>query len=200
MTDALQKYASDPAVRQLLLVSGPDSSKGGNDPSQGGTASSEGEARLYVKDAGTWKEVLRCPAILGRGGLGKEREGDMKTPVGDFGILCAFGLKDNPGTSLEYIKADESLYCCGEEGPDYNRFVRRPCDGEHICDYVPEYNYGIFPDYNAGGVYPAGSAIFIHVRGARDYTAGCVALSEEIMERLLKELGPDARIIISPAR
>ena len=133
--------------------------------------------------------------------FGKTQEGDHKTPIGDFGITTAFGIKENPGTALPYIDVDENTYCCGDEN-FYNQMIdisEHPhdcADGEHIIDYSPEYNYGIFIDYNKDGTPGLGSAIFFHCAGANTYTGGCIAVSEENMLTILKALDINARIII----
>lgn len=40
---------------------------------------------MHKKDAsGNWKEIMTTPGCIGKLGLGKTKEGDAKTPVGDF--------------------------------------------------------------------------------------------------------------------
>lgn len=160
---------------------------------QGG---SDARVELFEKERGRWTRTLETSAFIGREGVGKEREGDMKTPVGVFGITTAFGIKPDPGTRLPYLDIDDRVWCSGEPGPEYNRFVNHPCDGEHMIEYAPEYDYGFFPDYNKEGIYPRGSAVFFHVKGSKPYTAGCVALDGKDMETLLKALGPDSVVVI----
>lgn len=179
MHSLLNKYDGD--VRQVALVEQ--------------LSGSRAHLVLYVRNS-SWTPVLDVPAVIGREGLGKLREGDMKTPCGDFGIVTAFGIKPDPGTSLPYVRVDDGLWCCGEQGDEYNRFVHHPCEGEHLIEYTPQYDYGLFLDYNREGVWPLGSAIFIHVRGPKSYTAGCVAVAEEDMVRLLQNLEPGVRVLI----
>lgn len=115
-------------------------------------------------------------AKLGKSGMGKEREGDNKTPLGIYAIGDVYGIKENPGCVLPYHKIEEDMYWCEEAGISYNRLVRRTQEeqariaqagriGEHLIDYVPEYNY--FPDigYNREQKPGAGSAIFLHCFG-----------------------------------
>jgi len=78
-----------------------------------------------------------------------------------------------------YITVDEHIWCCGDEA-QYNRIIdirRHPhqCSGEHMADYTPEYNYGLFFDYNIEGTPGLGFAIFLHCKGAKPYT-GAVAV------------------------
>lgn len=147
------------------------------------------------------KIILNCNAHIGKNGLGKETEGDMKTPVGEFGILYTFGIKPNPGTKLEYLQITDSHYACDDACEFYNKIIdtknlNHECKGEHMTSYVPQYNYGIFLDYNKECVYPKGSAIFIHCHGKKDYTAGCISVSEKDMITILKNVDANTKIKI----
>ena len=145
--------------------------------------------------------ILLCSGYIGKNGLGKEKEGDNKTPIGDFGITNAFGIKPNPGTSLNYLDINKNHYCCDENGKYYNKLIdsnqtKHDCKGEHIIDHIPQYNYAIFIDFNKEGIYPKGSAIFMHCFGKKTYTAGCIAVSEKNMVKILKNVDSNTRICI----
>lgn len=93
------------------------------------------------------------------------------------------------------------VYACDEEGPYYNTIVDTAvtgvsCGGEHMIEMVPEYNYGLELDYNPCNAYPLGSAIFVHCKGSKAYTGGCVALDEDFMKLILVEARPDMRVVI----
>lgn len=191
LSDAARKYADDCEVSQIVAVQ----YLGGSDAT----------VRLLEKHDGRrgagWTETLQCRGLVGKCGLGKTREGDGKTPVGDFGIITAFGIKGNPGTILPYLDVDEDTWCCGD--PEfYNRIIdasetgHHCIEGEHLIDYSPEYNYGLFLDYNKSCTLGLGSAIFFHCTGAKPYTGGCVAVAESDMVAILKALQPGARVII----
>lgn len=172
-----EKYAHKPQVKKLILVRHIEGSKA--------------RLELVEKDKdGAWESRFECNAVIGRNGIGKEREGDEKTPLGDFGMICAFGIKPDPGTSLPYIPITEHTWCCGDERA-YNRIIdikKLPhvCRGEHMADYVPEYNYGLFFDFNKCHVPGMGFAVFLHCTGEKEYTGGCIAVDEMQMIRLLK--------------
>ena len=55
-----------------------------------------------------------------------------------------------------------------------------------MSEYVPEYNYGLFLDYNNECIPGAGSAIFFHCKGLKPYTGGCIAVDEESMAEILR--------------
>lgn len=151
-----------------------------------------------------WEEVLRCDAYLGRNGIDKIKEGDCKTPSGDYGVTVAFGIKDKPDTKLEYIKVNDSMYCCGDR-EFYNKIidlkkVNHICseNSEHLIKYRPQYNYCLFLDYNNEGTFGKGSAIFLHCNGSYDYTLGCISVKEEDMLVVMKNIDAKVRICIYP--
>ncbi len=123
------------------------------------------------------------------------------TPVGDFGVLTAFGILPDPGTALPWLSVTPSTYACDEEGPYYNQIIdttvtHHACKGEDMFHTAPEYHYGLALDYNAACRYPDGSAIFFHCVGAKTYTGGCVAVDEGFMRQILTTAHPGLRVVI----
>lgn len=128
-----------------------------------------------------------CQAFIGKSGVGKEREGDGRTPLGTFRVRNAFGINPDPGTVFNYIHIGPGTIACDEEGPYYNTIVDNiPCGGEKMLSLAPEYDFGLELDYNPGNVFPLGSAIFVHCKGAKSCTGGCVAIDAAMMEHILK--------------
>lgn len=147
------------------------------------------------------------PARLGRGGMGKLREGDDKTPLGIYRIGDAYGIKENPGCVLPYHKIEEDMYWCEKKGIFYNRIVRNTKQeetrtdragriGEHLIEYVPEYHYFLDIGYNSEQAEGKGSAIFLHCFGAGDTTKGCIAVAEEDMITILRWIQEGTKIRI----
>ena len=168
-------------------------------------AESKAQLEMYkkVRKNGeyTWQKILSCGAFIGKSGIDKEKEGDMKTPTGTFWITSAFGIKNDPGTELSYTKVNKYLYW-SEEEDTYNQLVdvrtlgREKMEGEHLIDYKPSYNYAMVIGYNPECVYGKGSAIFLHVKSRKLYTSGCVAVSQANMKRILKNATEKTRICI----
>jgi len=187
----LKQYSAIPAVRQIILVE------------QSKETVSTGTLFLLVKNSdGAWEEKLRCKAYLGKNGLDKMREGDVRTPTGDYGFIMAFGAKDDPGSLIPYTKLTDSMYLCGDRDY-YNQFIdsskidhRCSNNSEHLIQYIPQYNYALFIDYNKEGVYGKGSAIFLHCFGNYPYTLGCVSVAEENMKKILRTADTNSRICI----
>lgn len=155
---------------------------------------------MYQKKDHKWKRILKCKGYVGKKGIYKKKEGDMKTPAGTYGFTGAFGIKKNPGAKMKYTKVNKHLYWCGDK-KYYNQLVdvrkkKHRCRGEHLIDYKPHYNYGLFLDYNPKHKYKKGSAIFLHCKGKNPYTAGCIAVSQKNMKKIIKKTQPGAKICI----
>lgn len=187
----LNLYKERASVRQIILVE------------QAGNEKSVGKLFLLAKEnGGNWTELLQCKAYLGKNGIEKIREGDARTPTGDYGFLMAFGAKDDPGSQIPYTKLTDSMYLCGDK-EYYNQFIdvsslshRCSSNSEHLLSYVPQYNYALFMDYNKERVYGKGSGIFLHCFGNYSFTLGCVSVAEENMIKILRTIDSNARICI----
>ena len=162
----------------------------------------EAKATLHEKnEAGLWREVLSTDATIGKNGIGKKEEGDGKTPTGMYHFTFGFGIKENPGTVLEYIQVDDSYYWVDDSTSKYyNQFVST--DGveidwnsaEHIVDAEESYHYVLALDYNKECVPGLGSAIFLHCTPTGG--AGCVAIPEADMVKILQHVKQDCIVII----
>ena len=110
-----------------------------------------GETTAYIsmhrKDAsGNWKQIITTPGFISE--LGKEKEGDGKTPVGTFRFNAAFGIDGDPGCAIPYLQVTEDDYWSGDqrEGYHYNEMVSikdypdlDTTDSERIMDYPVHY-------------------------------------------------------------
>lgn len=189
----LNEYADISNVRSLILIEQRKGSK------------SYANLLLFKKgEDNKWNEIMKCDAFCGINGIDKIKEGDKKTPTGDFGITMAFGIKEKPDTILEYQKVNDTMYCCGDK-EFYNQIIdiknlKHVCssNSEHLIKYQPQYNYALFLDYNIERTYGKGSAIFLHCAGKYDYTLGCISISETDMLKVLKFIDSKVRICIYP--
>ena len=160
---------------------------------------------MHEKDAdGNWKMILSTPGFIGKEGLGKTKEGDGMTPVGAFKFNKAFGIADDPGCAIPYVKVDDDTYWSGDNDIRYNQMVSikdypdlNTDDSEHIVDYRYEYQYCMNISYNEEGTPGKGSAIFLHCLGDRKpRTGGCVAIPEEQMYFVMQHVDPDCVVVI----
>ena len=162
---------------------------------------------MHEKDkSGNWKQIMSTPGFIGKFGLGKEKEGDGKTPVGTFLFNAAFGIAEDPGCALDYLRVTENEYWSGDqrEGYHYNEMISiedlpdlNKDDSEHIIDYDREYQYCLNISYNEKGKPGLGSAIFLHCFGdIKPYTGGCVAIPQDMMITVMQNVRKDCVVVI----
>lgn len=165
---------------------------------------------MHEKDkAGTWKMILSTPGFIGRNGTcpdGEHEEGCGQTPVGVYHFNKAFGIADDPGCALPYIKVTDDYYWSGDqaEGMRYNELVRLSEypdldleNSEHIMDYTYQYQYCLNISFNEEGAPGRGSAIFLHCLGPwKPYTGGCVAIPMDEMRYVMQHVLPDCVVVI----
>lgn len=187
--EILQKYRSDDSVKQMLIVSHTD---GWN-------------ANVWFYDKAdvnaAWTLVFEGNAYIGKNGMNKTKEGDTKTPCGDYEILQAFGILPNPGTTLDYIDITPDTFACDEDCEYYNQIIDvketgHNCNGEEMYKLCPEYNYGLTTSFNMENKYPEGSAIFVHCKGQKPFTGGCIALDEQDMKTVMEKAEPGMHIYL----
>ena len=187
----VQKLAEEKKVDQIFVIAAV----------RGSTA----YISMHEKTDNGWKEIISTPGFIGKNGLGKTKEGDYKTPVGEYHFDTAFGIADDPGcTGFNYTKVDDKMYWSCDMRPElYNRFVSiedypdLDLESEHIVDYVREYQYCLNINYNKERVPGLGNAIFLHCLGAmKPYTGGCVAIPEEYMKEVVQHVQPDCLVVI----
>lgn len=186
-TNLQKKYQKDPKVKELVFVK----------------YNGRNKTYLYMykkNKKNQWKKVLSCKAYVGQYGINKVREGDRRTPTGDFPLEQPFGILKNPGSIMPYTQVNQYLYWCGDRS-HYNKMVDirtypHKCRGEHLKDYPKQYAYAMNIGYNPKGEWGKGSAIFLHCFGYARYTLGCVAVSQKNMKKILKTVEPGSRICI----
>jgi L,D-peptidoglycan transpeptidase YkuD (ErfK/YbiS/YcfS/YnhG family) len=189
--EEMWKYRDDRNVNQILYVTH--------------TEGSQAIAEFYEKvpeENNAWVMVFRTDAFIGVDQMGAPDEQSGKTPLGDYGIGNAFGIRKNPGTKLNYIDVTPTTYACDEDCEYYNQIIDiketgHDCKGEEMFKYSPEYNYGLQTATNTTNEYNKGSNLFIHCKGAKPFTMGCVGLDEEYMITVLQKADPGMRVYYS---
>lgn len=151
-----------------------------------------------------WTVLVDSEGRMGRKGMGKQIEGDEKTPVGLYTAGMVFGNKENPGTALPYTHVTPAHYWVGDSNsPYYNQFVDINVTGdvfdkgksEHLSAYGAVYNHCLDMGYNTAGTPRKGSALFLHCTNGYG-TAGCVGIPEEDMAEILRQLKPGAKVLL----
>ena len=134
------------------------------------------------------------PCALGRDGISSnKREGDGATPLGRMRILSGYFRRDHLArgtTRLEMTPIGADLGWCETPGDrNYNRPVKMPYGASHetmrradnLYDVCLVLDWNISPRRRGRG-----SAIFFHLaRPGFSPTQGCVAVTAQVMKRLL---------------
>jgi L,D-peptidoglycan transpeptidase YkuD (ErfK/YbiS/YcfS/YnhG family) len=170
----------------------------------------------FVRVDGEWKFNFACPAVLGKNGMAwgrglhrentrlsdepVKREGDGRSPKGAYELLRAYGYQKNVRIKFPYVETAPEMICIDDSRSEYYNMIVRD---EKIAD-APDtsheqmmreddlYKYAILVGHNTDAPEKnAGSCIFIHIwRDSDSYTAGCTAVSEANIMRLLSWLDP----------
>ena len=157
----------------------------------------------YVKKGGAWQRVGEASRVnVGRNGVGKEREGDGKTPSGVYPLEDVYGY-GRVATRMPFFLATPSIVCVDDPG---SRYYNRIVDADRVVkDYGsfekmrrddPLYATVVTVGYNPRRVPGKGSCIFLHVANGTKPTAGCVAMPAETLRRLVGWLDPKARPLL----
>jgi L,D-peptidoglycan transpeptidase YkuD (ErfK/YbiS/YcfS/YnhG family) len=160
--------------------------------------------------AGRQRGRLVAPGIsiacaFGRSGIARrKREGDGATPAGALRMIALFYRADRvrrPATLLPVTAIERDNGWCDDPGDRrYNKPVRLPYPGSHERLWRDDglYDFVVVLDYNlARPRRGAGSAIFLHIADpAHAPTAGCIAISEADMRRLLRRSRVGTRLMV----
>jgi len=130
-----------------------------------------------------------------------KQEGDRRAPAGVFelGEFLGYAAAAPAGVSYPYAQSTSTVRWVDDPQSEfYNKMVDekktpRVVNGkaqwnsaERMKINGPDYKYVLFVKHNAAGIPGKGSAIFIHLNSVKKTpTAGCTAMDEEPMLRLL---------------
>ena len=182
-------------------------------------ASTSGVMHSFHRDHTTrvWKEQgVGIPVVLGKNGLGRglgllrldfdgvshKKEGDNRAPAGIFRLSSAFGYA--PTRSAAWVKLPYLALSKQVEGIDdpnsryYNKLVDRSKvakidwrSSEQMRRDDVLYKWGVVVEHNPAAIPGAGSCIFLHIwKSSSAPTAGCTAMPESDLVRLLRWLDP----------
>jgi L,D-peptidoglycan transpeptidase YkuD (ErfK/YbiS/YcfS/YnhG family) len=152
---------------------------------------------FWQKNDQSWRRVYRYDCVLGRSGVidgALKREGDGHTPAGIYPLTESFGYYPQELISFNYrMVTKDDLWIDDVQSPDYNTWVKAPTSAksfEVLRRDDQQYALAVVIDYNRSPILPSkGSAIFMHVwRRYNHPTAGCVALSERHLRRMMNKL------------
>ncbi len=162
----------------------------------------------WEKRGGVWREVFRTEdGFVGQKGIvpaEEKREGDGATPAGEYVMRRAFGMVDDPETSLDYTRIEmDDMWVDDPNSKYYNQYVKASSgvkrDWSTAEELVPLgniYKYAIVVEYNTDPVVKGkGSAIFLN--NSRGFpTAGDIGVPEKYIKRFFKFVRPGDKIVI----
>tara|TARA_B100000989_G_scaffold293367_1_gene270665 strand:+ start:557 stop:1048 length:492 start_codon:yes stop_codon:yes gene_type:complete len=156
------------------------------------------------------KDTLICDDFefkcsIGKNGLKRNKyEGDKCTPTGTFSLGPVYYRDDRiakPDTELKTIKIDKLMgWCDDPSNSNYNRKIKlnKKNKGEKFYRMDNIYDIVLVVNYNTKKIIKnRGSAIFIHLTNNYKPTEGCIALSLNDIQILLKIIKKKSKIKIS---
>ena len=156
------------------------------------------------------KDTLICDDFkfkcsIGKSGLKRNKiEGDKCTPIGTFSLGPVYYRSDRiakPDTKLKTIKIYKKMgWCDDPDNTYYNKKIElnNTNKGEKFYRRDNIYDIVIVINYNTKKIVKKkGSAIFIHITTNYSPTSGCIALSLNDIEILLRVIKRNTKIKIS---
>lgn len=168
---------------------------------------------IYVLSDKQDKWMLKFPkynietnAYIGKNGVTKDkREGDGKTPLGEFELGFVLSMKpiEKSKEDNRYMKITKNMYWIDDsKSKYYNQLVdiskvkKDWNSAEHLIDYPIQYEYLIEIKTNPNNIPEKGSAIFLHCTNDKQ-TAGCIAINSNIMKKLIEKIDKETKIKIN---
>lgn len=171
-----------------------------------GVGDTDAKMDVYERTSAGWQAVgAGIPAKIGARGMSADHfEGSMKTPMGVYGLDYAFGTQPNPGGALPYVQVGPDHWWDGDvDSPTYNTMQvceRSQCPfrtsgATENLDIAP-YAHAIVMGVNKERTPGAGSAFFVHGSDGSP-TAGCIAIDDAMVVKLIQWLRPGAVIAVA---
>lgn len=171
-----------------------------------GTGGSTAKMDVWQRGPTGWQPVgSGIPTNIGSAGMApKARDTIPATPMGVYSLDFAFGTQPSPGGGLKYYQTTPD-YWWSAEGPTYNTmqvckqsacpFDTSPASGTENL-FIPAYAHAIVMGVNKERIPGDGGAFFVHTSNG-GATAGCVALDDATLVKIINWLQPGAVIAIS---
>jgi L,D-peptidoglycan transpeptidase YkuD (ErfK/YbiS/YcfS/YnhG family) len=172
-----------------------------------GSGGSTAKLDVWQRGASGWEPVgSGIPVHIGANGMvPQSHDGEMATPMGIFSLDFAFGTKPNPGGGLKYVQVTPDYWWDGDlDSPTYNTmqvckkadcpFSTDPASGTENL-FIPQYAHAVVRGVNKARIPGNGGAFFVHTTDGGP-TAGCVALDDETLVKIMRWLQPGALIAV----
>ncbi len=160
---------------------------------------------IYLKNKHTLEvDDFKFRCSIGKNGKSeKKKEGDKKTPVGNFGIENLYYRSDRikkPSTKLKCIKIKKNMGWCDDplDNKNYNKLITMK-KIKHEKLYRKDHKYDLIIPIKYNYLKPVklkGSCIFIHLTNNYKPTAGCIAIKKSDFLLILKLINKKTKIKI----
>ncbi|WP_299562727.1 L,D-transpeptidase family protein [uncultured Mycolicibacterium sp.] len=173
-----------------------------------GVGGSSAKVDVWQRTARGWQPVgAGIPAFIGAKGMSPNHfDGSMMTPMGIYTLDFAFGTEPDPGSGLPYVQVTPDHWWDGDmKSPTYNTmqvcrkqdcpFSTALADGTENL-YIPQYRHAVVMGVNKARIPGRGGAFFVHTSGGGP-TAGCVAIEDDTLVRIMRWLRPGALIALT---
>ncbi len=173
-----------------------------------GVGPSTANVDVWERTAAGWNPIgVGIPAHIGADGMAPEtHDGEMKTPMGVFTLDFMFGTEPNPGGALPYVQVGPDHWWDGDmQSPTYNTmqvceeaqcpFDTDPSSGTENLQ-IPQYAHAVVMGVNKARIPGNSGAFFLHTTDGGS-TAGCVAIDDATLVKIMRWLRPGALIAVS---
>ena len=161
---------------------------------------------IYLKNKHTLEvDDFQFRCVIGKNGISNQKiEGDFCTPKGIFKLENLFYRKDRVDFEKCELKVKninrEMVWCNDSSSIYYNKLTRinKKITYEKLFRNDYKYDFTIPLNYNRKNIKKnKGSAIFMHLTKNYKPTAGCIAISKNDFEILIKVIKKNTYIKIS---
>lgn len=173
-----------------------------------GVGGSDAKMDVWQRGPAGWQPIgAGIPAKIGANGMAPQtHDGEMKTPMGVFTLDFAFGTAPNPGGGLQYVQVTPDHWWDGDmKSPTYNTmqvckkaqcpFNTDPASGTENLN-ITAYKHAVVMGVNKARVPGNGGAFFVHTTDGGP-TAGCVAIDDATLVKIMQWLRPGAVIAVA---
>ena len=161
---------------------------------------------IYLKNKHTLEvDDFKFKCSIGKNGKSKKKkEGDKKTPIGQFAVEDLYYRSDRvkkPLTNLKCVKIKKNMGWCDDplDVKNYNKLIKLnkkiKCEKLHRKDHKYDLMIPIKYNYLKPKKFK-GSCIFIHLTNDYKATAGCIAIKKSDFLIMLKLINKKTKINI----
>jgi L,D-peptidoglycan transpeptidase YkuD (ErfK/YbiS/YcfS/YnhG family) len=171
-----------------------------------GVAGSSAKMDVWQRTAAGWQPIgVGIPAHVGSAGMTPQsKDGYPATPMGIFTLDYVFGTAQSPGGGLQYVQVGSDDWWDGDgNSPTFNTHQHCRKDQCHFDTSgsenldIPEYVHSVVMGVNTKERIPAnGAGFFLHATDGGP-TAGCVAIDDGTLVKIIQWLRPGALIAIA---